>query len=683
MRTPERGVGASDITSSRSAHATVDLHTAGEAQDGRVVVSNEAQELTGDGRKTSDSLSGVSSGSAIAIQPIELERFDDYLLLALIGHGGMAEIYLALHEGQNRFRKLVVIKRMRTGMRADPFVVQMFLDEARLAARFNHPHVVQTHEIGEIEGEHFLAMEYMDGQPLSKLLRRLQDQKVALPYALAARIAADALDGLHYAHELTDYDGTPLRLVHRDVSPHNIFVTHDGVVKLLDFGIAKSDIQESQTRTGLIKGKFAYIAPEQARAESYDRRADLWSMGVTLWELAAGRRLFKGPNEVATLQAALSAPIPRIDEVRADVPEPIQRVVDHALQRDPDMRLGTALEMKEILEEWLSTQGNAGSRHALRDLMKEAFGAEMHARRSMIREIVGRIQKDSAASETGRFSALSVSSIVGLPRTDGTPSAVRPVLEEGPTRVAGARPVSSSPLSAVPMDPRAPRSARTGAWLAVIAGLLVMGAVGALVLASGPETGRDPDRAPTPTTDEATSAEPHAPRAESSPTTMSPTAGPVAATGTVPETGTVSATGETTTTGVAAEGALPVAAVERASPTTVESPISTSAPRPRPQPRRPEPHGEPVESAGEPVGAQPPTPPAPEPVGAMGRLQLDAAPYAIVFLGSRRLGITPIDVELPAGAHTLTLRNPEQQLESTYRVTIGADQVVTRRVALE
>lgn len=632
-----------------------------------------------DERKTSDSLSGVSSASAIAIQPIALERFDDYLLLALIGHGGMAEIYLALHEGQNRFRKLVVIKRMRTGMRADPFVVQMFLDEARLAARFNHPHVVQTHEIGEIGGEHFLAMEYLDGQPLSKLLRRLQDKGIALPLPLAARIAADALDGLHYAHELTDYDGTPLRLVHRDVSPHNVFVTHDGVVKLLDFGIAKSDIQESQTRTGLIKGKFAYIAPEQARAESYDRRADLWSMGVTLWELAAGRRLFKGPNEVATLQAALSAPIPRIDEVRQRVPEPMQRVVDHALQRDPDLRIGTALEMKEILEDWLSTQGVAGSRHALRDLMKEAFGAEMHARRTLIRDLVGRIQKEASASETGRFSAVSVSSIVGLPRADGTPSAVRPVLDEGATRVSGGRapshtttPSQPAALAAsvtVAADTQALAPEARRGWLAVLAGAaaVVAVALAVVLLRAGPE------ESPTRALRVDRSAPPAPPATSAGVSLAEPAVAPP----------TIHATADVAVTTAPAVPDPPVTA--DAPPTTTVAITPPSAARSRPLPRRGESRGD-TPATPEPTetGAQSPAPSTPEPTAqATGRLQLDAAPYAVVFLGARRLGITPIDVELPAGAHTLTLRNPEQQIETTYRVTIGADQVVSRRVALE
>ena len=639
---------------SRTPHEMVDPPSVRRRKDAPAVGDSSPNDANGEGRKTSDSLSEMTKSSVVEIQPIELQRFDDYLLLALIGHGGMAEIYLALHEGQNRFRKLVVIKRMRTGMRADPFVVQMFLDEARLAARFNHPHVVQTHEIGEIGGEHFLAMEYLDGQPLSKLLRRLQERDITLPAALAARIVADALDGLHYAHELTDYDGTPLHLVHRDVSPHNIFVTHEGVVKLLDFGIAKSDIQESQTRTGLIKGKFAYIAPEQARAETFDRRADLWSMGVTLWELAAGRRLFKGPSEVATLQAALSGPIPRLEEVRPGVPEPVQRVIDHALQRDPDMRLGTALEMKEILEEWLEGQGNAGTRNALRDLMKEAFGAEMQTRRQLIRDLVGQIPKD-VAGQTGRFSALSVSSIAGLPSVEGTPSAVR-VVDEPATRVAGARSLTHSSESVV--SPLADRSSRRDrvrrtAVAALLAGLAVFAVVVGVLLAER----SNPD--------------------DTSPAAIAPTS--ESASG-------VAVIADTDAAVVEDDAAAAEPPVAEAPPDDEPEAVAHEARPPTTKVRSSRRGSEETSIAGT-AGAVPemiPTPPPePQPAAATGRLQLDAAPYAIVFLGSRRLGITPVDVELPAGPHTLTLRNPEQGIETTYRVTVAAGEVTSRRVSLE
>ena len=214
--------------------------------------------------------------------------FAGYTLVAKLGQGGMAEVYLALAPGPQGFQKLVVVKRLHMNMEDEPMLVAMFLDEARIAARLAHPNVVQTNDVGEHEGSHFIAMEYLEGQPFDRILKHAVRDGERLPMRLAARIIADALDGLHYAHEACDYDGTPLGVVHRDVSPHNLFVTYDGVVKLLDFGIAKATTQVVETRTGLVKGKFAYMAPEQARSAPADRRADVFAMGVVLWESIAG-----------------------------------------------------------------------------------------------------------------------------------------------------------------------------------------------------------------------------------------------------------------------------------------------------------------------------------------------------------------------------------------------------------
>jgi len=238
--------------------------------------------------ESSDSTGSHPTGRPV--EPVAITPFDDYLLIGALGRGGMAEVLLALQDGPGGFRKLVVIKRLLPHLADEPGVVEMFLDEARLAARLEHPHVVRTEKVGEADGRHFIAMEYLDGEPVSRILRETTRRGEPLPLPLAARVGADALDGLAYAHGASDYDGTALGVVHRDVSPQNLFVTYQGVTKLLDFGIAKAATQEGQTRTGFVKGRFGYLAPEQARGGDVDARADLFGMGVVLFRRGARRR---------------------------------------------------------------------------------------------------------------------------------------------------------------------------------------------------------------------------------------------------------------------------------------------------------------------------------------------------------------------------------------------------------
>src|SRR5512133_824440 len=213
-------------------------------------------------------------------QPVSLGK---YRLLAELGHGGMAQVFLALAKGVAGFNKLVVIKQIHAELAEDPDFVRMFLDEARLAARLNHPNVVQTNEVDHDNKRYFIAMEYLEGQTLNRVFNRMGRDPKLLPLGHRLRLVADGLAGLHYAHELKDYDGKALGVVHRDFTPHNIFVTYNGVVKVVDFGIAKALNSSSQTQSGVLKGKVSYMAPEQARGERVDRRADIFSVGMILW----------------------------------------------------------------------------------------------------------------------------------------------------------------------------------------------------------------------------------------------------------------------------------------------------------------------------------------------------------------------------------------------------------------
>src|SRR4051794_26091703 len=189
--------------------------------------------------------------------------FGKYRLIAELGHGGMADVFLAVARGPIGFNKLLVVKRLKANLVDEPEYVAMLGDEARLAARLNHPNVVQTNEVGQEGDQYFIAMEYLDGQPLHRVLTR-SEKKERMPLAMHLRIVCDVLSGLHYAHELADFDGSPLNVVHRDVTPQNIFVTYDGQVKLVDFGIAKASGRDGETKTGIVKGKVTYMGPEHA-----------------------------------------------------------------------------------------------------------------------------------------------------------------------------------------------------------------------------------------------------------------------------------------------------------------------------------------------------------------------------------------------------------------------------------
>ncbi len=283
--------------------------------------------------------------------------FGKYELLASLGQGGMADVFLAVASSGHGVKKLVVVKRPRGELAEEKTLREMLLDEARLAARLNHPNVVQTYEVGDYEGTPFLAMEFLEGQPLNRVMREALRTGTSLPTPFLMRIASDALAGLHYAHELSDYDGQPLHIIHRDVSPQNVFVTYDGQAKIVDFGIAKAAGNSSHTEAGSLKGKIAYMAPEQASELPIDHRADIFSMGIVCWELATGRRLIAGDSPSAKLYNIVNAELPRVSTVLPDVDSRLDDIIAKALEKDPDQRFQTALAMREALEEYIARSG--------------------------------------------------------------------------------------------------------------------------------------------------------------------------------------------------------------------------------------------------------------------------------------------------------------------------------------
>jgi serine/threonine-protein kinase len=347
--------------------------------------------------------------------------FGKYRLIAELGHGGMAEVFLAIASGPAGFNKLVVLKQIRDQLADDPEFLAMFLDEARLAARLNHPNVVQTNEVGEDGRRYFIAMEYLEGQPLNRIVQRLaKDGRLTLP--MHVRILIDALAGLHYAHELADFDGTPLQVVHRDATPHNIFVTYAGQVKVVDFGIAKALGSSAETRAGVLKGKVSYMAPEQALGEKVDRRADVFAVGIMLWEALAGRRPFKGQNDVVILQKLVAGEIPSPGTVRDDIPELLEAICMKALARDREERYASAEDMQRALEAALEKLGERPQLRAVGDLVTKTFADERLRIRGVIEAQMAGIRT------TGEFPTPEISTggrtlgRLALPRIDAPPT---------------------------------------------------------------------------------------------------------------------------------------------------------------------------------------------------------------------------------------------------------------------
>lgn len=278
------------------------------------------------------------------------ERFGKYLLVGEIAVGGMAEVFLGVHKGLEGFIKVAVIKRVLPHFSNHDEFVRMFIDEARLAARLEHPNVVRTYEFGEVAGQYFTAMEYLPGEDLCKALNNLSISRQLMPIHIATGIVSQVCTGLHFAHQLTDTDGRPLNLVHRDINPANIVITYGGEVKIIDFGVAKSN-SSTRTVTGTIKGKVAYMPPEQVLGRPVDHRADIFSAGVVLWEMLTGRPLFLRDNEAATLYAIMNAAIAPPSKFRRDISPQLDRVVACALARSPADRFGTAEDMATAIDE--------------------------------------------------------------------------------------------------------------------------------------------------------------------------------------------------------------------------------------------------------------------------------------------------------------------------------------------
>lgn len=284
--------------------------------------------------------------------------FGNYTLLRRIAQGGMAEVFIARHEGMQGIDRLVAIKRILPHLLDDISFVRMFQNEAKLAARLSHPSIIHIYDFGKVEEHFFIAMEFIEGVHTGQLIQRAA--QTPMPPALVARIGIDACAGLHYAHQRTDDDGQPLQLVHRDVSPPNLLVSYDGNLKLLDFGIAKAVNTIEQTRSGIVKGKFAYMSPEQTMGKSLDGRSDVFSLGIVMWELLTGRGAVTRDDQILAMQTIRDGKVPPVESVRNDVPKPLALALRRALQKSPNKR-PDAHEFGADLEKYLKRSNEPSS----------------------------------------------------------------------------------------------------------------------------------------------------------------------------------------------------------------------------------------------------------------------------------------------------------------------------------
>jgi len=567
------------------------------------------------------------------------QKFGKYTLVAKLATGGMAEIFLARLQGAAGFEKLVVIKRILPHLAKDQALTSMFLAEANIAAQISHPNVCQVFELGEIDGRYFIAMEYLEGVPLACFRRRDLYPGMIDP-RLVAGLGVQACEGLHHAHNLKRPDGTPFEVVHRDVSSNNLFATTDGVVKVLDFGIAKIQDASVKTSTGSMKGTYAYMAPEQLRGERLDRRTDVFAMGIVLWELFSRKHLFKRETDFLTFQAITTEPIPDVCELRPDVPPALGMVIAKALARNRDDRFPTARALGEALVAAVVPIGGAVTAAGISDEIERAFETRLRDQRALIR----------VAREGG---ALSLDDDLGPQVGHGTELMTTPVSilsSAGNNSVTEASPSSPSAPSppAVPVHrptapsmPIAPSTPRR--WPMVLLVLLVLGggAAGAYIFLSSEQRAKPTEEPPpvkmaTVTVDaaevDAAGAMSYNPRP--------PTIEPDAAVVEVPVD--------------AAVAEVPPDAKPRDATVVTR----THKPPPPPQPEQPVVKGPP------------------------GFITIDSTPvYAVIYIDGKSKGETPlVKISLAPGKHSIKAVSPSGSVK-TFSINIESGKVApTRRI---
>lgn len=540
----------------------------------------------------------------------------------------MASVYLGQLPGPHGFEKWVALKVIHPHMANNRRFVRMFLDEARIAARINHPHVCSVIDFGEDEERDlpFLVMEYLHGETLSTVLKRCERSPGPMPWRLAVRIVADAARGLHAAHELKKPNGELLGVVHRDISPQNIFVLYDGLSKVLDFGIARLRERTGDTKSGEIKGKIAYMSPEQFRNEEIDRRSDIWALGVVLWETATGRPLFEVGNQGATVFSILQDDIPPLSKELEGVDEALDAILFKALERDLDARYGTAAELASDLERCLYSGGEPAGPEQVSEWMSEHFVDRLKARSALLQAppLAGeRIAEVDISQASGGGEA-----VVHAPRSSSLPPPIP----------------ADAVVSSSPSKPRSiPRL------------YMVIGAVALLVTALmlGLLIGRNGGGSSTALAGNDGRA----------PTKASPLAG-----GPELDLGQPPAAADAPPAVIDAAAAEADVAAAEADAAAAEADAAADSDE---QQRQSQSETRQKQRSGRPSG-----PP--------GRLNLMVIPAAEIYSGGRRLGRSPLfNVRMPPGRHRITLRPIGGGASRTIIVRIPAGKAVRRSVRLD
>ena len=308
---------------------------------------------------------------------MSLETYGRYQLLKKIATGGMAQIYLARQVGPEGFEKLLVVKRILPHLAENEEFITMFLDEARIAARLNHPNVVQIFDLGAQDDSFFIAMEFIHGEDVRRVWKHADKVGKPIPLPLICRIIIEACAGLDYAHKKLDGSGRPLNIVHRDISPQNILVSFEGGVKIVDFGIAKAADQATVTKSGVLKGKYSYMSPEQAAGQPIDCRTDIFALGVVLYELLTGTRLFKRATDIQTLNAVTECKLALPSQVNDRIPLDLDEIVMKALSKDRTLRFSEARQLGAALESWLMSHAISASNAAVAEFMHDIYAERL------------------------------------------------------------------------------------------------------------------------------------------------------------------------------------------------------------------------------------------------------------------------------------------------------------------
>jgi serine/threonine-protein kinase len=386
-----------------------------------------------------------------------VRRFGRYTLVKKLATGGMAEIWLARQRGLAGFNRFVVIKKILSHLSEQETFVKMFLDEARMSAQLNHPNVVQIYDLGREADSYYIAMEFIAGENLAAIAWRGMKRGRPFPPPYAARVIADACKALHYAHHLKGSDGQPLEIVHRDISPQNLLVTYEGEVKVVDFGIAKAKSKTEHTKTGMLKGKFSYMSPEQCLGAPIDMRSDVFALGILLYELCTGKRLFKHESELMILEMITKRSVVPPSQVAAGISARLEDIIMQALEKDTAMRFQTAQAMQVALEEYLRDENHQATNPDIAQYMRDLFNDKIEEKRRL-KELASRddfeVQFSDEETEQNVPTGAAKSGsdrrrvVHGLPPSQVNPAAARssPMMHPGMTGTMMPPGSSASPV---------------------------------------------------------------------------------------------------------------------------------------------------------------------------------------------------------------------------------------------